>query len=367
MTWTPSQPLPDGFRDVARRVYAGDPYWIPDTEEELDRLFSADNPYFDSGRAIVEVESNAARLAGFFHPERLVDGRQAAFFGYWETEDRYDVNERLFGRVEAWAGEQGAAVVYGPIDFSTFRRYRLRLSAPDGAGCFPGEPYNPSYYAPLLERLGYHPAAKYVTQGTTRPYAEVAGEMLAAKAVTDAMLAEVGVRIERLSPQYWMENLDAFYPLIDLVFGQNFAYSRISHETFRSLCGEPFARRFCDRTSVVAVGGDGSIAGFLLCFPDYGPLVCQGAEHRIRLQDLSYREHFPLLDPPVFLAKTLGVHPKYRRKSLMNAMASEALRRSLDLYQTGLVCLMKVDNYSVRFGRSIAEEIRTYALYAKEF
>jgi GNAT superfamily N-acetyltransferase len=366
MTWNPANPLPPAFREVARRVYSGDPFWIPDAEEDVDHLFSADNSYFEFGRATVEVEGDLARLAGFYHPERVIDGRRAAFFGYWETADRRDVNERLFGRVETWARKQGAAVLYGPIDFSTFRRYRLRLSAPEGAGCFPGEPYNPVYYPPLLEHLGYHSVARYVTQGTARPYSEVAEEMLAAKAGTDALLAENAVGIERLTPEYWMENLDAFYPLIDLTFGQNFAYSRISRDAFRALCGEPFARRFCDRTSVVALGADGSIAGFFLCFPDYGPLVRQGAETPLRLKDISYREHFPLLDRPVFLARTLGVHPAYRRKSLMNAMASEALRRSLGLYHTGLVCLMKVDNFSVRFGQSIAEESRTYALYAKE-
>jgi hypothetical protein len=365
MTWSLSEHLPDAFREVARRVYADDHHWIPDAEEELDHLFSPDHSYFEGGRATIEIEDDRARLAGFFLPERVVDGPAAAFFGYWETVDRLDLNERVFGRVESWARAQGAGVIYGPIDFNTFRRYRIRLSAPEGAGCFPGEPYNPAYYASLLEQLGYQPAARYVTQGTARPYSEVAGEILAAKAAADALLAESVIQIERLTPQYWLENLDAFYPLVDLVFGQNFAYSRISRDAFGVVCGEPFARRFCERTSVVALAADGSIAGFFLCFPDYGPLVRQSAEPRYRLRDISYCEHFPLLEKPVFLAKTLGVHPQYRRKSLMNAMASEALRRSLDLYHTGLVCLMKVDNFSVRFGGSIAEEIRTYALYAK--
>lgn len=365
MSWSPARPLPEAFKALPRQVYADDPSWIPEDPAALDVLFSERHAFFEHGRATVEVVDGAARLAGFFDPGLQLDGRPVAFFGCWESVDVLAPNRTLFARVARWARQQGAAHLYGPIDFSTFRRYRLRTSAPEGAGCFPGEPYNPPYYPALLERLGFTVAARYVTQASSRPYPEAAAAILAARAASLDAPPDPSLRVRLLTPRFWMDHLPHLYPLVDATFGQNFAYTSISYDTFEAVCGRPFARRFCPHTSQVVLNDRDEIVGFFLAFPDYGPLVRQGNPQRLPLAEVAYDTHFDRLERPTFLAKTLGIHPDYRRQGLLNHMATEAVRRSLDRYYDGMICLMKSDNVSTRYGLPFADRLRTYALYAK--
>ena len=136
--------MPDAaFLDLPSRVYGQDPHWLGEDRESVLRQFEEASNTPDL-RVWARAWPGKARLAAFFSPNQMVDDLPTAFFGFWETEEYFPANEELFREAEDWARQQGARQLLGPINFSTFNPYRVRLNHFD-KGSFPGEPYNPPW------------------------------------------------------------------------------------------------------------------------------------------------------------------------------------------------------------------------------
>ena len=360
----PPPRLPDAFAELPHQLYREDPLWTPENPAALCRLFSPEHGFFAHGRAAAFVLAGEARVAAFYDPRLQIDGRRVATFGFWESADAVQPNARLFAEAERWARAEGAERLYGPVDFSTHRRYRLRLNR-FGDAPFPGEPYHPAYYPRLLAALGYRVAETYVTLGASRLYGSVIGDLVAQKARYVGRLPP-GVTMQALTGAAWMARLGEIRAFVDLAFGPNPGYLPLTDDDFRTLYGKAFARRLCPHTSRLAVDAGGELAGFLVAFPDYGPLLCQGNPARVDPGLLDYERHFPLLERPCFLAKTAAVRADYRRCGLLSALSTDAARASLSRYADGMICLMHQRNPSLRYGLAVADLTRQYGLFAKD-
>jgi len=315
----------------------------------------------------MSCEAGKARLAGFYNPSLVINGRHVAFFGYWETIDDAAANRRLFSEFESWAGSKGAGAVYGPINFSTFGPYRIRLNRFED-GCFPGEPYNPPYYERLMGELGYSIAYRYYT---------LIGNLDTVYPPLDRFMVPVllekaeqgGIRFVPLTREYWDSHIEEIFGYVDIVFSSNFAYTPISYEEFRASMGAYFSRIFCPRASVLALDPDDRIAGFFVNFPDYSEVCRQGADSAVPVHELNYEKHFPLIKNPLILGKTGGVHPKWRKFGLFTVMSCLGIKWSLPYYRRVAAATAREDNYSLRVGRMVfskPEDIEhQYGLFAK--
>lgn len=361
-TYNPEVGLPEAFTELPGKVYAADPYWPGEDTDALRQQFSPANPWFKDGTAWVGVVPGEARLAGFFS-NREVDGEPAAFFGFWEGCNNLPAHKELFRELSEWAATKGAKRLYGPINFTTFNAYRLRLDSFD-AGCFPGEPWNPAYYPELMENLGFQCRYRYLSTFNQTPdiVQSVAGDYLKVKPKLEQM-----VRMEAMTPEFWMDHLDEIYGFVDQVFGANFAYTPISREAFHAHCGQSFADRFCPTSSVLARSLDGRIAGFFLVFPDYGSLMARNNPDAVAGKDIRYQSHFSSLPRPRRgLAKTAGVHPDFRSLGLFTAMGCELSLRSEGLYDELGAALVREDNNSRQFAlRHGTASRRHYGLFQK--
>jgi hypothetical protein len=343
--WNPLEPLPEAFVALPALLYRDDPHWLGEDTAALRRQFNFANPWFEDGRAWLGVIPGQARLAGFCR-DQLIDGERAAFFGYWESGPALAPNVRLFAELAEWARAQGATRLYGPINFTTFNAYRLRLDAFEH-GAFPGEPWNPPGYAGLLAELGFELRYRYLSTfaNTAEVVAGVGPEYLRVKPRLESV-----VELSAMTPEFWMEHLDELYTFVDDVFGGNFAYTPVSRTAFIHQCGRPFAEKFCPRTSVLARDRrSGRVAGFFLVYPDYAPLLRQGAQAQ-RFTATRYAEHFERLPAPRrALARTGGVHPDFRALGLFTAMGCELSLRAEGLYDELAAPLVREDNNSRQF------------------
>jgi ribosomal protein S18 acetylase RimI-like enzyme len=357
--------VPDAFLDLPHAVYAGDPRWIPEARDATIRAFSREHDWFETGQAAGFCIPGHARLAVFRPASLSVNGRQAAVFGYWEQAVTSDATALLLDEAEAWARASGAEVLYGPIDFNTSRRYRLRLEAEPDAATFLGEPYNPAVYPPMLEAAGYRVARWYVSQIGMRQPVRVEHK----ERVRDAVVAS-GYSIETLDGGVWRENLADLKHLADAVFADNFAFWPESLATFAAGYGEAVARRLCPRSSLLVRDPAGAIVGFVLIYPNYGRLVAQHAgASRIAASELSFDEHCPMLERAgerTAVVRTVGVHPDYRALGVMDALMAEAVARGVHHYDRWIGALIEASNWSRRFGSSQTDHERTYALFAKD-
>ena len=359
--------VPEGFLALPGLVYADDPLWIPEDPVAVECAFSSSNPWFArGGRAQAFCLPGRARVAAFLEAGRLIDGSPAAFFGYWESIGDAASDAALFARAEAWAREQGGLGLYGPINFTTYGSYRLRLEAEPGAVPFPGEPYNPVSYPQRLEALGFHLCETYLTQ-----VSDAAGARVLCQGRRPALerLKAEGYCFQPLEPGTWLAHLPELHRLADGIFGGNFAYTPMSYAAFSESCGEAFIARCCPETSVIAYGPEGDIAGLFLVYPHYGPLVVQGqGARRVSVGALRFDQHWPELleqGPPAAILKTVGVAPPHRRKGLMEALTVFVLDRGERRYAQWLGALIRQDNPSRRFGGDRVARERWYGLYVK--
>ena len=356
--------LARGFVEVATSVYAADPLWIPEDAESLARAFDDSNPWFAQGEAATWCEPGSARVAGFFQPSLRVDGRPVAFFGCWESQQD-GADAALFARLEAWARARGALDVFGPIDFTTYGPYRVLLDPGPGEPPFVDEPYNPAGYSELLEELGFALDRSYLSQlgpsADAVPLADLHRPKLTA-------LEAAGYTVESLRPEAWLERLPEIHGMVDSIFGANFAYSPLSWSAFSAACGERFIRKTHPEVSVVAWGPDGDLAGFFLVYPDYGPLVRQGAADRVAVADLDFARHGEraALEPsPALIAKTVGVAPNHRRRGVMGAMTTALMDRGNPRCARWVGATIRSDNFSRRYADEARSGARWYGLYKK--
>ena len=356
--------LHDAFVELPRTIYADDPFWIPEEEAPLRRAFSSENPWFASGRAVTLCIPGRARLAVFREDDCLIERAPAAWFGFFEAVDDADAVGLLLDAAGAWARSQGADILYGPIDFTTLGRYRLRVSAESNAVPFPGEPYNPPYYADLLLRAGFGVAREYVTQiGRIKP------QPLETKRAVARAVTEAGYTLTSLDGATWLAALPELHRKADEIFADSFGYRPVPFAQFAAGYGASVARRLCARTSVLARGPDGDLAGFFLVYPQYGPLVMQGSTlGRVSPSDLSYEAHDPVLASAGVtdaVGKTVGVCPQHRGRGLMDALGAAVIGRGVGRYDRWFGAMIRADNPSRRFGAAHMDVERTYALYSR--
>ena len=356
------------FAQLPAQVYAGDPLWIPESKEALHQAFSPANPWFRRGHARTFCWPGESRLAAFWDPKVVVAGRSAAFFGYWETRADLSIDQELFGEVEDWARRQGVSDLYGPLNFSVFGDYRLRISAEPGAMTFPGEPYNPPGYAQRLRELGYVASQKYSTWILDpRKWREP----LEALRPIREQIGALGYRVETLQPRWWLENLSQVHHCLNAILADYFAYAPLSYQLFARSYGAGFISRACPHSSVVAHGPGGELAGFVILYPHYGPLVVAGAgEGRLQPSELTYDIHLPLLrvqvELPDYIAYFVGVHPEHRQAgTLFATLIAAATERVLPRCRRLLGAMSRASAPSSLFSPGPGAPRRQYAVFHK--
>ncbi len=359
--------LPPGFLELPHRVFADDPDWIPEDSASVDQAFAPSNPWFEQGEAVTFCEPGASRAAGFFQPGLRLQGRRVAFFGYWCSAGDDGADAEVLGRVEAWAAERGAEMICGPLNFTMYGDHRLLLSVESNdATPFPDEPYNPLSWPRILERLGWSVNQLYLTQvGVIE-----AGLMVARlkQPVIDALLAE-GYRITSFPHDAWLGRLREMHGMMETIFGPAFAYSPLSYEAFARERGPTFIRRTDPEVSTACYAPDGSLAGFFLVYPHYGPLVRQGAgAERVAVTELDFATHHPLLAARPWrgaVAKTVGVHPAHRGKGIMAALTASMFRRGQGRYEHWYGGTIRKDNASRNYASGNTTGERWYGLFGK--
>jgi hypothetical protein len=147
------------FFDVADRVYAGDPNWVPPLRDDVALVFGDKNPFWEhaeiqlfvarrDGKDVGRIAAVLDRGHNEFH------GEKTAFFGFFESENDAATAGALFDAAGAWGKARGQTVLRGPANPSLNDEAGLLVS---GFGSPPVlmMTYNPAYYVALYENAGF--------------------------------------------------------------------------------------------------------------------------------------------------------------------------------------------------------------------
>ena len=249
-----------------------------------------------------------------------------------------DAATRILEAASVRLASAGCTIAVGPIDGSTWRRYRL-LTERGSEPTFFLEPDNPDDWPGHFERSGFMPFAQYYSAlcediGAIRTSEPVARQLLANGFTARAIeVARIG------------EELDALWPLASDAFSDNLLYTPISEDEFRAMYT---ALLPVLRPELVLIGErQGTPVGFGFAVPDV-----------MRAQ----RGH--ALDTIVF--KTIGVASRMRQRGIGKWLFDCTIEAARALgFSRAIFALIHEDNPSGRLAHPHGRDFRRYALYAR--
>lgn len=253
-----------------------------------------------------------------------------AFMGWYEALDA-EAGVALLrqGRREIGADRK----IIGPLNGSTWARYRWALPGTGDAAPFLGEPWNPPEYPAHWDAAGFGIVAGYGSRILHHP----APDEVRLRAA-GARAREHGVQIRPLELDRWDAELRDIFALSLASFAENPFYTPIGWDAFRA--ANERMRPLLDPELVrLARAPDGRLLGLAFAYPD-------GATGRV-------------------VMKTLATVPEARglriSSLLLEQIHAVAQRRGASAV---IHALMHVDNRSAQMSHDRrTEPFRSYALY----
>jgi hypothetical protein len=148
----------EAFIRLPWNIYQGDPHWVPPLIKDQRAKLAPTHPFHSHSEMILLVAKKQdraiGRIAGIidhnynaFHQEKI------GFFGFFESPNDTETSETLLSKACEWLKDHGMETMVGPVNPSTNDECGLLVDGFDAPPCLM-MPYNPPYYASLLEGAG---------------------------------------------------------------------------------------------------------------------------------------------------------------------------------------------------------------------
>jgi GNAT superfamily N-acetyltransferase len=147
------------FFDVADRIYEGDANWVPPLRDDVAKVFSKKNPFFEHAEIQLFVarrgDADVGRIAAIVdRAHNDFHGEKTGFFGFFESIDDREVSNALLETAARWARDRGMNVLRGPANPSLNDEAGLLVEGFDSPPVLMMT-YNPRYYVDLIEGAGF--------------------------------------------------------------------------------------------------------------------------------------------------------------------------------------------------------------------
>jgi GNAT superfamily N-acetyltransferase len=267
-----------------------------------------------------------------------VSGERPGLVGHYYAESLAAGRMLLEAACEQLA-TAGCTVAIGPLDGSTWQRYRLITERGDEPTYFL-EPDNPDDWPYHFVAAGFTPLANYDSA--------LAEDLDVRDPRSEAVarhLAQEGVRLRPFDASRFEEELSRIHEVALACFADNLLYTPITRTEFLALYAP---LRACLRPELFPLAErDGRLVGFLFALPDF----------------LQQRRGVPL---DTAIIKTLAVHPECQGLGLggylMDRLHATAHERG---YRRVIHALMHEGRPIGRISGRSARVIRRYTLYAR--
>ena len=162
----------DAFIELAYRINADDPNWVPPLRSEVRELLTpGKNPFHDHARMQLFLARRGAKVVGrisahidelaLAQPAEQGMGPGTGNWGMFEAEDA-DVAAALIARAEDWLRAQGMTRVLAPISLSIWEEPGLLVKGHDHPPMVMMG-HNRAEYEGWIEKLGYGVAKRLLT------------------------------------------------------------------------------------------------------------------------------------------------------------------------------------------------------------
>ncbi len=151
------------FVEFQWEIYKDNPQWVPPLISERMAFYDrTKNPFFEHSEAALFVARRGGHIVGTIvailnNRHNAIHHEHTGFFGGFECINDFEVARALFDTARDWVKARGMTVLRGPTTLSFNDEIGLLIRGFDK----PPRvlmPYNPPYYAELVERYGFQKA-----------------------------------------------------------------------------------------------------------------------------------------------------------------------------------------------------------------
>lgn len=218
------------FLDFPKELYKDDVFYTVKNEDvsSCEKLFVVKN---DDGKIL-------ARAALIYNPTLIAPKtlgfvpEKIAQIGFFEAENNFEAVKFLFDEIKFYAKTQGYDYLIGPINGSTWKKYRITL--PSENPPFLMDNYNKLYYAKLFEDYGFETISNYtstICENLDSDYSRL--EKFA------SIYEKKGIKVRKFNPENFEQDLKKIYDVSVKSFVNNFLYTEINFDEFLKMY-EPY-------------------------------------------------------------------------------------------------------------------------------
>jgi GNAT superfamily N-acetyltransferase len=353
------------FVRFQRRIYQGNPAWVPPLEiERLEFLDRRKNPFFRHSDAELflaerdgEIVGRIAAIENRRHLETYADA--TGFFGFFESLDDPAVARALVERAAEWARARGLARLRGPMSFTINDECGLLVDAFELAPVILMS-YNPPYYVGLLEGCGFRKVQDLYAYRMAAP--PQVPERLRA---VEAAVAARGIVVRKLDFSRFDDEVALVHRIHSQAWAANWGAVPLTVEEMRTLAAE--LKPLADRDLVFLAEENGEPVGVCVTVPDFNQAL-RAADGRLLpfglLRLLAAKRRIDAVRVLI-----MGVLPGHRFRGVDAAMYARTMAAAIPKgYRWGEMSWVLESNPAMmrvaeRLG---AERYKTYRLYDLE-
>jgi GNAT superfamily N-acetyltransferase len=293
----------------------------------------------DCTLVLIDRGSLAARCGCWWTGTPLHDGRHVGVIGQYAAADA-DSGDALLAKACELLASRGAATAVGPMDGTTWRRYRFIVDRGVEPAFFL-EPDNPDEWPGHWTRAGFAPLATY----TSAMNDDLRSEDPRTAAALHR-LREAGIAIRTFDAARTDVELQHIFRLSLAAFGRNFLYTPIAEEEF---VAQYHAVLPHVRPELVLLAEKGeALVGFMFALPDL--LQARGGG---------------TIDTVIL--KTVAVDPPLGGMGLGGALMDLVQRNARDMgFRRAIHALIFETNVSRKISDRSARTFRRYVLFSKQ-
>lgn len=266
--------------------------------------------------------------------------QRLGFIGHYAARDSKS-SAKLLNHVCGQLKKQNCTMAVGPLDGTTWRRYRFIVERGTELPFFL-EPDNPDDWPQQFTDAGFKEFASYSSSlNTNLEYVDPRMDSVAER------MERTGIKIRHLDPARFDQELDAIFELSLTGFQHNFLYVPISREEFKATYQK--VQPYIKPELTLLAEHAGKAAGFLFAIPD-----------------LLQAQRGAAIDTVVM--KSIAVLPGKTYGGLGNLLMVRTIGNIRELgYKRAIHALTYDGNSSARnMSAHYAQPIRRYALFSRE-
>jgi hypothetical protein len=306
-------------------LYQGDPNWVPQLNSDVAETLSAEkNPFFQHAEReffLAELKGKpVGRIAAVIDRNYIAHHKEnCGFFGFFETENNYEVAVALFDQARSWLRAKGMTKMRGPGNPSLNDEAGMLYEGFDSPPVVKMT-YNPPFYMDFCNRYGMTKAKDYYAYYARIP--DKAPEKMTR--VMERLKKRAGITVRQLDPKHLDREVKLIKEVYNDAWSRNWDFSPMTEAEIDDMARK--LKMLIVPEIVPCVEINGEVAGVAVSLPDYNQvlksmggklnvikfLLNRGKIDGFRLWALGVKYEFHMygLDSLLYYETLMGAHKK---------------------------------------------------------